>query len=101
MVAEQIRDFLVNGNIRRSVNFPDVSLPRTGRVRLAIAFENVPNMVGPITTTLAENNINISEMLNKSRGTYSYTLIDLDNAIPESALTQLLSIQGVLSVRVV
>ena len=101
MVAEQIRDFLVNGNIRRSVNFPDVSLPRTGRVRLAIAFENVPNMVGPITTTLAENNINISEMLNKSRGPYSYTLIDLDNAIPESALTQLQSIQGVLSVRVI
>lgn len=101
MVAEQIQDFLENGNIRRSVNFPDVVLPSTEGVRLAVANENVPNMVSQITSVLAENNLNIIDMLNKSRGNYAYTLIDLDNEVTSTALAQIKTIHGVLSARVV
>jgi D-3-phosphoglycerate dehydrogenase / 2-oxoglutarate reductase len=101
MVAEQVRDFLENGNIRYSVNFPDVSLPRTDGVRLAIANENVPNMVSQITASLAENNLNIVDMLNKSRGSNAYTLIDVDAPIPGKTISQLQAINGVLSVRVI
>jgi D-3-phosphoglycerate dehydrogenase / 2-oxoglutarate reductase len=101
MVAEQVRDFLENGNIRYSVNFPDVSLPRTDGVRVAIANENVPNMVSQITAALAENNLNIVDMLNKSRGSNAFTLIDVDAPIPAKTISQLQAIHGVLSVRVI
>jgi len=101
MVAEQVRDFLENGNIRYSVNFPDVSLPRTDGVRVAIANENVPNMVSQITAALAENNLNIVDMLNKSRGSNAFTLIDVDAPIPAETISQLQAIHGVLSVRVI
>jgi D-3-phosphoglycerate dehydrogenase / 2-oxoglutarate reductase len=101
MVAEQIQDFLENGNIRRSVNFPDVVLPRTEGVRLAIANENVPNMVSQITTALAENSLNIIDMLNKSRGNYAYTLIDIETAVDATTLEHIKAIHGVLSVRVI
>ncbi len=101
MVAEQIQDFLENGNIRRSVNFPDVVLPRTEGYRLAIANENVPNMVGQITSALAENNLNIIDMLNKSRGNYAYTLLDIESEITETTLKHIRAIHGVLSARVI
>lgn len=100
MVAEQVRDFLENGNIRHSVNFPDVFLPRGEGVRLGIANRNVPNMVGQITVALANANLNIVDLLNKSRGDYAYTLIDLDSAVPEQTLEQIRTIEGVLSARV-
>ena len=101
MVAEQIRDFLENGNIRRSVNFHDVNLPRTEGVRLAVANENVPNMVSQITSVLAENNLNILDMLNKSRGNYAYTLIDLDKNVSDHELALIKGIHGVLSARLI
>ena len=101
MVAEQLQDFLENGNIRRSVNFPDVVLPRTEGVRLAIANENVPNMVSQITSALAENNLNIIDMLNKSRGNYAYTLIDIETDVDATTLEHIKAIHGVLSVRVI
>lgn len=101
MVSEQVRDFLENGNIRRSVNFPDVHLPRTEGLRLAIANENVPGMVSQITGILAEHKINIVDFLNKSRGDYAYSLIDINDHIPPPLLARIGSIQGVLAVRVV
>lgn len=101
MVADTLRDFLENGNVRNSVNFPEAVLPRTqNSVRLAIANENVPNMVGQISGALANANLNIADLLNKSRGDLAYTLIDVDGAsIPSVVVKQLQSIPGVLSVR--
>lgn len=102
MVADTLRDFLENGNIRHSVNFPDAVMPRgAGTSRLLVANSNVPNMVGQISTCLAEQKINIADLLNKSRGEYAYTLIDTDSAIPDSLLERIRSIEGVLSARVV
>jgi D-3-phosphoglycerate dehydrogenase len=100
MVVDTLREFLENGNVRHSVNFPEAILPRTaGATRLAIANENVPNMVGQISTALAAANLNIADLLNKSRGELAYTLIDVDGAIPAAIPEQLRKIEGVLAVR--
>jgi len=102
MVADQIRDFLEVGNVRNSVNFPEAVLALApGATRLCIVNANVPNMVGQITTALAKNNLNISDLLNKSRGDIAYTLVDVDAAIPESVTQEIAAIQGVLAVRVI
>jgi D-3-phosphoglycerate dehydrogenase / 2-oxoglutarate reductase len=102
MVADQVRDFLENGNIRNSVNYPEAVLSRVpGTTRLAIANSNVPNMVGQISTCLAGARINIADLLNKSRGEYAYTLIDVDGAVGEELLARLRGIEGVLSARLV
>jgi D-3-phosphoglycerate dehydrogenase / 2-oxoglutarate reductase len=102
MVAENLRDFLENGNIRHSVNFPEAILPRIeNNTRIAIANANVPNMVGQISTALASAGLNISDLLNKSRGDVAYTLADVDGKVPEDVLANLAGIEGVLSLRVV
>ena len=101
MVADQIRDFLENGNIKNSVNYPEAVLPRApNTTRLAIANSNVPNMVGQISTCLAQARINIAELLNKSRGGYAYTLIDAEGTIGDDLLAKIRSIQGILSARI-
>ncbi|MBV8910178.1 MAG: phosphoglycerate dehydrogenase [Gammaproteobacteria bacterium] len=101
MIAEQLRDFLENGNIRNSVNYPEAVLARVpNTTRLAIANSNVPNMVGQISTCLAHSGINIADLLNKSRGEYAYTLIDADSPIRDELLTQIRAIEGVLSARI-
>ena len=100
MVAEQVRDFLENGNIRNSVNYPDTVLPRVpNTTRLGVANRNVPNMVGQISTALAAHGINIADLLNKSRGDYAYTLIDADGALGAGLLEEIRAIDGVLSAR--
>ena len=101
MVADTLRDFLENGNVRHSVNFPEAVLARAGQCRLAIANANVPNMVGQISTALAEASLNIADLLKKSRGDLAYTLIDIDAPVPAPVLARLRAIQGVLSARVV
>ncbi|MEO6078669.1 MAG: phosphoglycerate dehydrogenase [Steroidobacteraceae bacterium] len=102
MAVEQLRDFLENGNIRNSVNFPEAVMPRLpGTTRMVIANCNVPNMVGQISTCLATANVNIADLLNKSRGEYAYTLIDCDNAVSEDTLEKIRAIHGVLSARLV
>lgn len=101
MVAENLRDFLENGNIRHAVNFPEAILPRIEGTRLAIANANVPNMVGQISTALAGAGLNISDLLNKSRGDLAYTLVDVDGDVPPGVAEQLAGIAGVLSLRVV
>jgi D-3-phosphoglycerate dehydrogenase len=102
MAAETLRDFLENGNIRNSVNFPEAVLSRAPNAsRLAIANSNVPNMVGQISTCLATAGLNIADLLNKSRGEYAYTLIDADGAVPEGVVGRIKSIDGVLSARLV
>jgi len=102
MVADTLKDFLENGNVRNSVNFPEAVLPRAqNSVRMAIANENVPNMVGQISSALAAAKLNIADLLNKSRGDLAYTLIDVDGStISQSVIDQLKATTGVLSVRV-
>jgi D-3-phosphoglycerate dehydrogenase len=102
MVADQVRDFLENGNIRNSVNYPEALLPRApNTTRLAIANSNVPNMVGQISTCLAAERINIAELLNKSRGEYAYTLVDAEGTIGDDLLMKIRSIDGILAARIV
>ena len=101
MVADQVRDFLENGNIRNSVNYPDAVLPRVpNTTRLGVANRNVPNMVGQISTALAAHGINIADLLNKSRGEYAYTLIDADGTLGDGLLAEVRAIDGVLSARI-
>jgi len=102
MVADTLKDFLENGNVRNSVNFPEAVLPRAqNSVRMAIANENVPNMVGQISSALAAAKLNIADLLNKSRGDLAYTLIDVDGStISQSVIDQLKATTGVLSVMV-
>jgi D-3-phosphoglycerate dehydrogenase len=99
MVAEQLREYLENGNVTNTVNFPNVSMPRESKFRLAIANANVPNMLGQISTTLAAAGINIHNMTNKSRGEMAYTLVDTDTVLPDSLIAQIAGIAGVLMVR--
>jgi D-3-phosphoglycerate dehydrogenase len=99
MVADTLRDFLEHGNVRNSVNFPEAVLPRIGGNRVAIANDNVPNMVGQISTCLAEAKLNIADLLNKSRGDLAYTLIDTDAPISPELIARLRAIPGVLSAR--
>jgi D-3-phosphoglycerate dehydrogenase / 2-oxoglutarate reductase len=102
MVADQIRDFLENGNIKNSVNYPEAVLPRSpNTTRLVVANSNVPNMVGQISTCLAAGKINIADLLNKSRGEVAYTLIDADGTIGDDLLQKVRAIDGVLSARIV
>ena len=102
MAAEQLRDFLENGNIRNSVNFPEAVLPRPpGATRLVIANSNVPNMVGQISTQLATANLNIADLLNRSRGEIAYTLIDADGSIDAATFGAVRAIPGVLSARLI
>jgi D-3-phosphoglycerate dehydrogenase len=99
MVAEQLADYLENGNILNAVNFPNVSMARESNFRIAIANANVPNMVGQISSLLASAGINIHNMLNKSKGDMAYTLVDIDSAVTDVVLQQLAAIPGVLAVR--
>ena len=99
MVAEQLADYLENGNILNSVNFPNVSMPRESAYRIAIANANVPNMVGQISSVLAAAGLNIHNMVNKSKGDMAYTLVDVDSAVTAAVMQQLAAIAGVLAVR--
>jgi D-3-phosphoglycerate dehydrogenase len=99
MVADQVADYLENGNILNSVNFPNIAMPRESAFRLAIANANVPNMLGQISTTLAEAGLNIQNMVNKSRGDLAFTLVDVGSAVPQAAIDKLTAIGGVLRVR--
>lgn len=99
MVAEQVRDFLENGNIRNAVNFPEVVMPRNEGYRVAIANANVPNMVGQISTAMAKANLNIIDLLNKSRGDLAFTLADVESEIPDAVIQEIAKIDGVLAVR--
>ncbi|HSW11292.1 MAG TPA: phosphoglycerate dehydrogenase [Solimonas sp.] len=100
MVADQLREFLELGNVRNSVNFPEAVMALLpGKTRLCIVNENVPNMVGQISTTLAKHNLNIADLLNKSRGDLAYTIVDIDQGCAQDVVAELGAIQGVLSVR--
>jgi D-3-phosphoglycerate dehydrogenase len=99
MVADQVRDYLLDGNIVNSVNFPTVVMPRESAFRIAVANANVPNMVGQISTAMADAKLNIHNMMNKSKKDIAYTLVDVDSKVPKKVIDAIAKIEGVLSVR--
>jgi D-3-phosphoglycerate dehydrogenase len=101
MVAEQVKDFLQNGNIRNSVNYPDVVMARETAHRLVVANANMPNMLGLISETLGNAKLNIHDMVNRSRGDYAYTVVDLDSPVPEDVRQKVAGINGVLMARII
>ena len=101
MVCAQIKDYLENGNISNSVNFPEVYMPKTNGQRLAIVNRNIPNMLATISGELGQAEININDMLNKSRGDYAYTLVDTDSNIPNNIIDRLLKVEGIIRVRLI
>ncbi len=99
MVADQVRDFLENGHVKNSVNFPEMEMARNGGYRIGVVNANVPNMLGQISTDLAKSGLNIIDMLNKSRGELAYTLADVEEPISEALIKEISAIKGVLAVR--
>jgi len=101
MVADQVREYLETGNIVNSVNFPNVSMPRGTDHRLVVCNANVPNMVGQISTIMADAGLNIHDMINQSRGDIAYTIVDLDSAIPASVVDTIKGLDGVMIARAI
>jgi D-3-phosphoglycerate dehydrogenase / 2-oxoglutarate reductase len=99
MVADQVRDFLENGDIVNSVNFPEVVLPRNGGHRICVANANVPNMVGQMSTAMARAGLNIIDMVNRSRGELAYTIVDVETEPPQALIDEIAAIKGVLGAR--
>ena len=99
MVVDQLRGYLEHGNVVNAVNFPAVSMARESAWRVAIANANVPNMLGQMSTAMAQAGLNIHNMVNKSRGEMAYTLVDVDSPVTEPVLAALRAIPGVLAVR--
>jgi D-3-phosphoglycerate dehydrogenase len=101
MAADQLRDFLENGNIRNSVNFPHLQLERVTGCRLSVTNENVPRILGSVLSILADQNINVIDMLNKSRDEVAYNLIDISSHAGDEVLAQMRAIEGVVNVRLI
>lgn len=101
MAVEQLRDFLENGNIRNAVNFPTLQLERVSGCRLAVTNNNVPKILGSVLAQLADQNINVIDMLNKSRDEVAYNLIDIDTTPPADLLGKMRQLDGVTSVRLI
>ena len=105
MATRQVKDFLETGNIVNSVNFPNASLPYVGKTRVAVFHKNVPNMVGQLTTAVSEYEFNIADMVNRSRGDYAYTMIDIDNEVNGDIIPSLEakinSIAGIVTARII
>ncbi|MDR3289581.1 MAG: 3-phosphoglycerate dehydrogenase [Peptococcaceae bacterium] len=102
MAVEQIMDYLENGNIRNSVNYPDCDMGRCGSAgRIAINYQNIPNMLSQFTTILSKNNINISNMINKSRGVWAYAIVDIDSPTTDDVIQSIRNIKDVLRVRAI
>ena len=99
MVVDQLRDYLEHGNLANAVNFPQVTMARESAYRVAIANANVPNMLGQISTAMAQAGLNIHNMVNKSRGEMAYTLVDVDSPVLPEVQAKLAAIKGVLAVR--
>lgn len=102
MAVKQIRNYLENGNIKNSVNYPDCDMGyRGGNTRIVLLHHNIPNMLGQFTKILAEDNMNIADLSNKSKGEYAYTMIDIDSEVPADVIEDLKKVKDVLRVRVI
>jgi D-3-phosphoglycerate dehydrogenase len=101
MAVNQISDFLENGNIVNSVNFPTVSVPRTAKTRVTIIHKNIPNVISRIASAVAEQGVNIDNMTNKSKGEYAYTMLDTDTDINDDAVNAITALDEVIRIRVI
>ena len=101
MAGEQLREYLLFGNIKNSVNFPDCELPYTGRKRLCLIHKNVVNVVSSVTSLLSANGFNIDDMFNRSKGGYAYTMIDIDGDISDNLKEKLAALDAIIKVRVI
>ena len=105
MASRQVKEFLETGNIKNSVNFPNAELPYTGKRRVAAFHRNVPNMVGQITSAISSYNLNIADMVNRSRGEYAYTMIDIENKVNGDIIPGLVEkinqIEGIVTNRII
>ncbi|OAD20263.1 D-3-phosphoglycerate dehydrogenase [Candidatus Thiomargarita nelsonii] len=99
MVADQVRDYLENGTVHNSVNFPEIEMPRNGGHRLLVVNSNVPHVIERISSAIANANLNIVDMLNRSRGDMACTLVDVNNPIAQSVVDEICAKDGVLMVR--
>ena len=101
-IYPEITDYLENGNIKHSVNYPDCDMGLRGdKTRILVLHHNVPNMIGQISAILAKDNMNIADLTNKSKGKYAYTMIDVDSEVPDGVVEELKQIGEVLRVRVI
>ncbi len=101
MAAKELIDYIENGNIVNSVNLPEITMPRSGKNRVCVIHKNIPNMLTSITGIVANDNINIENLLNKSRGDYAYTMLDIGDANVEQLQTEIEAIDGVIRVRII
>ena len=101
MAARELIDYIENGNIVNSVNLPEITMPRSGKHRVCIIHRNIPNMLTAITGIFAGDNVNIENLLNKSRGNYAYSMLDIDEADTSAVADKIGSIDGVIRVRVI
>jgi D-3-phosphoglycerate dehydrogenase len=105
MAAHQVKDFLETGNIKNSVNFPNAYIPYTGKNRVTAFHKNVPNMVGQITNAISSYNLNIADMVNRSRGDYAYTMIDIEGDVSDEIIpgleAKIREIGGIVTTRII
>lgn len=101
MAVKELIDYIENGNITNSVNLPEISMPRSSEKRICVIHKNIPNMLTSITSIVAENNVNIENMLNKSRGNYAYTMLDVSGIDDDDILRQIKAVSGIIRVRIV
>ena len=101
MAALELRDYLEHGIIKNSVNFPNCDMPYTGRTRICVPHKNIPSVISAITTAVGKKNINIDNMMNKSRGDYAYTMLDVDQGDLVGLEAELMAVEGVISVRII
>ena len=99
MAAKQLIDYIENGNVVNSVNYPTCSMPRTTDYRLVILHKNVSGIIAKITSTVGNEGINISNLTNQSRGNYAVTILDVDNAVSESSIKHISEVENIIRVR--
>ncbi len=101
MAAKELIDYIENGNITNSVNFPNISMPKSGDIRICVIHKNIPNMLTSITSVVAKDNVNIENLLNKSRGELAYTMMDVEKCNIEQVKDHITSLEGVIRVRII
>lgn len=101
MAAKELIDYIENGNITNSVNLPEISMPRSSEKRICVIHKNIPNMLTSITSIVAANNVNIENMLNKSRGDYAYTMLDVSDINDDEIMSKIKAVEGIIRVRII
>ena len=101
MAAHQLRDYLELGNIHNSVNYPEASLPHSGDYRICVLHRNMPGIVAKLTTVVADEKLNIANMVNKSKGDYACTIIEINGALPESSVKKIYEVENIIRVRII